>query len=119
MKSACAIEVVAIGKDPAVGDIDAVIEEDPVVMPIVAPVTPSPAKTAKESDSKAEAKCEPGTVKEKPRIPIPAWPNPDGISVHKPWVIFRHVNHLRIGWFDHNGLPLFTHLFLVSHPAVG
>ena len=82
MKSAGAIEVVAIDENSAVRDVGAVIEEDSVVMPIVAPVPPSPAKTTKETDSEAEAKRNSRTVEEKPRIPIPAGPNPDGVSVH-------------------------------------
>ena len=83
-----------------------------VVMPVVSPVVPAPAKSAKEADSKAEAKRNSRAGKVQSWIPIPARPDPDGLSIHQPGVVLRHVNNLRIGWFDHNGLPLLAHFFL-------
>lgn len=56
MKSAGAIEVVAVDENPAVGDVGAVVESNPVIMPIVPPVSPAPTKPTKEADPKAEAK---------------------------------------------------------------
>src|ERR1022692_662850 len=83
MESTGAIEIVAIDENPAVGDVGAVVEHDPVIMPIVSPVSPPPSKTAKEADSKAEPKRNSGTIKEEPRIPIPARPDPDGLSIYE------------------------------------
>src|ERR1700676_2554186 len=106
------IEGVVIGEDSAVGYISVVVINDIVVMPVRSPVVPSPTKSAKIANSKAQPKCNSRALKEQSRIPIPAWPNPDGFSIRKPWIIFRHVNNLRVGRFDHNGLPLIAHVFL-------
>jgi hypothetical protein len=50
------IEGVVIGEDSAVGDVGIVVENDSVVMPIISPIVPTPAKTAEEADAKTEAK---------------------------------------------------------------
>src|ERR1700682_4566613 len=84
------IEGVVISEDPAVGDVSVVVINDIVVMPVRSPVVPSPTKSAKIADSKAQPKRDSRTLKEQSRIPIPAWPNPDGLSIRKPWIIFRH-----------------------------
>jgi hypothetical protein len=59
MKSAGAIELVAICEHSAVGYVAVVVENNAVMMPIVSPVVPSPPEPAKEADSKAEAKRNP------------------------------------------------------------
>src|SRR6266576_598786 len=112
VKSTGVIEVVAVREDSAVGYVVVVVEHDTVVMPVVSPVVPSPAEPAKEADSKAEAQRDPRTGKEQARIRIPAWPHPDGFSIHEPGVIFRHVNNLRVSRFDHNRFVLVGDLFL-------
>ena len=53
MKSAGAIEGVAIDENSAVGDVGPVVENDPVIMPIVSPASPAPAKPTEEADPKA------------------------------------------------------------------
>ena len=55
MKSAGAIEVVAIDKNSALGDVGAVVVNDAVVMPIVATMVPAPSKPSEKAHSKAEA----------------------------------------------------------------
>ena len=112
MKSAGAIEVVAIDENSAVGYVAVVVEKNAVMMPIITPVVPAPAIPSKEADSKAETKRNSRTGKKQSWIRIPPRPDPDGLSIHEPWVIFRYVNNLRVGRFDHNGLPLLAHLFL-------
>src|SRR5882762_6118246 len=49
----------------------------------------------------------------------PADPEVVYVPEYDPWlvygeprVILRNVNHLRVGGFDHNGLPLIAHVFL-------
>ncbi len=111
MKSTDAIEVVAIDENSAVGYVAVVIEHDPV-MPIVSPVSPSPAKPTKEANSKAKAEGDSRTAKVQPGIRIPARPDADGCSIDEPWVILGNVNNLRVRRLDHNGLPLLAHLFL-------
>src|SRR5216684_8875062 len=111
-KSARAIDVVAIDENSAVGYVRVMVVNDIVVMPVRSPVVPSPAKPAIESDSKAQPKRDSRTSKKKSRIRVPARPDPDRLSIHKPRVIFRYVHDLRIGWFDHNSFSLILHLFL-------
>ena len=82
MKSAGAIEVVAVDENSAVGFVVVVVETNVVVMPIVSPVVPTPAKPAEEANSKAESKRNPRTFNEQPRVPIPARPNANGRSIH-------------------------------------
>src|SRR5580692_144622 len=112
VKSTRAIEVVAIDKHSAAGNVAVVVEENSMTTRGVAPVSPSPAKSAKEADSKTEAKRDSRAAKVESRIRIPARPDSDGSSIHEPRVILRHVNHLRVGGFDHNGLPLLTYFLL-------
>src|SRR6266852_7362324 len=100
------IEGVVIGEDSAVGYVGVVVEHDSVAMPIISPVVPAPAIAAKEADAKAQAKRNSRSGKVQPWIPIPAWPDPDWLSIHEPGVIFRHVNNLRIGRLDHARLYL-------------
>src|SRR6266404_871790 len=77
---ALAIEGVVIGEDSAVGNISVVVINDIVVMPVRSPMVPTPAKSAKKADSKAEAKRNSGAVKEQSWIRIPSRPNPDRLS---------------------------------------
>src|ERR1700685_702898 len=112
MKSTGVIEVVAIGENSAVGNVAVVVEENSMTTPVVSPVSPAPAKSAKEADSKAEAKRDSRAANVESRIGIPARPDSDGFSIHEPRVILRHVHHLRVGGFDHNGLLLLTYFLL-------
>ena len=50
------IEVRAISENSAVGYVTVVVKHNIVVTPIRSPVAPSPAKAAKEADSKPQAK---------------------------------------------------------------
>src|SRR6266481_4643410 len=97
---ALAIEGVVIGEDSAVGNISVVVINDIVVMPVRSPMVPTPAKSAKKADSKAEAKRDSRAAKKQSRIRIPAWPDPDRLPIREPRVIFGNVNNLRVGGFD-------------------
>src|SRR5438045_9708662 len=101
-----AIKVVAIDEDTAVGDVAVMIEKDTVVIPIRSPVVPTPAKPAKEADAKAGTKRKTQTCKVQSRIPIPAWPDPDRLSIDEPSIVLRHESHLTFAVFDHNVLSL-------------
>src|SRR5258708_34001934 len=112
VKSAGVIEIVTIDEDSAVGDVRVVVENDSVVVPVGSPVFPAPAKSSKEANPKAKTKCNSRAANVEAWVRIPARPDPDGPALNQPGVILRHVNNLRIGWFDHDGLPLLAHLFL-------
>ena len=68
MKSTGAIEVVAIDENSAVGNVAVVVEENSMTTPVVSPVSPAPAKSAKEADSKAQAKRDSRAAKIESRI---------------------------------------------------
>src|SRR5271167_309373 len=112
MESTSAIEIVAINENPAVGYVGAVVEHDPVIMPIVSPVSPPPSETAEEANSKAKAPSEPWPREVQSRIPVPARPDSDGLSIDEPRIILRHINNFRVRGLNHNGLPLIAHLLL-------
>src|SRR6266481_4354790 len=99
LKSFAMIEVpagvvkgVVISEDSAVGYVGVVVVDDTVVMPIISPVVPAPAKAAEEADSRAEAKRNTRSGKVQPWIPIPAWPDPNRLSIREPGIILRNVN---------------------------
>jgi hypothetical protein len=112
MKSATAIEVVAIDENSAMRDVRIVVEHDVMVMPVLSPVVPAPTKPSKEADAKTQAKCNSRPANVEPWVRIPSWPDSDGRSIYEPWVILRNVNNFRLGGFNYNGLPLLAHLFL-------
>ena len=74
------IEGVVISEDSAVGDVAVVVEDDSVVMPVISPVVPTPAKAAKEADAETEAKRDSRPGKVQSWIPIPAGPNSGAIG---------------------------------------
>src|ERR1700733_3978087 len=113
IKPAYVIEA-AVGENSAVGDIAVVIEHNSVTAPIVSPMSPAPAKAAKQTDSKAKAKRNSRNSKVKSGIRIPARPDSDGPSIHEPWVVFGNVNNLRVSRLDDDGLPLLADLFLLG-----
>src|SRR5271157_397611 len=111
MESTGAIEIIAIDENSAVGDVDAVVKHDPVIMPIVSPVSPPPSETAEEANSKAKAPSEPRPREIQSRIPVPARPDSYGLSIHEPRVVFRNVNNLRVCGFNDDVWPLIAHVF--------
>src|SRR5208282_2707206 len=71
-------------------------------MPVEAPMTPSPSKTAEPADSETESERKIRPPKPDSRVRIPARPSHDGISVNQPWVIRRDVNHIGLSGLDGN-----------------
>src|SRR5258706_7931624 len=67
---------------------------------------PPPPIPAEEADAKSETKSDSRAGKEQSWIRIPARPNADGFSIDKPWIVFRHVDDLRISRLNHNRLAL-------------
>src|SRR5260370_16306320 len=106
------VEAAAVSEDSAMREIVVVGEEDIVMMTVESPMGPSPAETAKESDSKAEAEGDCGSGVEDARHRIPSRPSNQRFSVHKPGVVFRNIYDLRIGRFNNDGLPLGCYVLL-------
>ncbi len=113
MVEVAVVEVVAIDDRSAVGDVGVVVVDYPVAMPIASPVMPAPPETSEEADPEADSKSNPRSGQEDPRHGIPAWVCDDRLAIHKPGIIGRHVDHLRIGRFDDDCAALSRYLFLL------
>jgi len=106
------IEIVAIDDRSAVRDVGVVVVNHRMAMPVASPMVPAPAKSSEEADSEADSKSNPRSSQEDPRHGIPARIGDDRLAVHKPGIIGRHVDHLRIGWLDDDSVALSCYLLL-------
>src|SRR6201982_4171175 len=106
------VEVITINENSAVGHVAVVVEKDAVMVPIGSPMVPTPTKTTKKANAEAEAKSNSGTRKVQTGIPVPAWPDRNRRAIDKPRIVLRHVDHLRVGRFDHDGRSVVGHLLL-------
>src|SRR5580700_431992 len=98
-------EVVAIDDGSAVGNVGVVVVDHGPTAPVVPPVAPTPSKSSEEADSKSKPEGDSGHG-------VPAWVADDRRPVHEPRIIGRHVDHVRVGWFDDDGAALSRHLLL-------
>jgi hypothetical protein len=110
--ASASVEVIAINENSAVGHVAVVVEKDAVMVPIGSPMVPTPAKTTKKAKAEAEAKSNSGTRKVQTWIPVPAWPHRNRRAIDKPRIVFRHVDHLGVGRFDHDRRSVVGHLLL-------
>ena len=106
------VEVIAIYDRSAVGNVGGVVIDHPMTVPIASPVVPAPTKSSEEADAEADSKSNPRSGQENPWHGIPAWICDDRFAVHKPGIIGRHIDHLRIGWFYDDCVALSCYLFL-------
>ena len=106
--------VVVIDDRSAVGDVGVVVVEHPMAAPVASPVAPTPPKSSEETDPEADSESNPYSAQEDARHGIPAWIRDDRRAVHKPGIIGRDVDRLRIGGFDDDGLALIRYLLLFS-----
>src|SRR5712692_10606839 len=100
MVEVAAIEVVAIDDRSAVRDVGVVVVDHCPAVPVVSPVMPAPPISSEKADSEADSNSNPHSGQEDSRHGIPAWICDDRLTIHEPGIIRRHVDHLRIGWFD-------------------
>src|SRR6266850_5168360 len=107
-----AIKVVAIDDGSAVGDVGVVVVNHAMAVPVASPVMPAPTVPSEETDAEPDSKSNPSPSQENPRHGIPAWIGDDRIAVHQPGIIRRHVDHLRVGWFDDDRVALRRYLLL-------
>src|SRR5713101_1354493 len=105
-------EVVAIDDRSAVRDIGVVVVDHRMPVPVASPVMPAPPISSEEADAEANSKPNPRSKQEDPRYGIPAWICDDRLAIHEPGIIGRHVDHLRIDWFDDDCVALSRYLFL-------
>src|SRR5437879_2842114 len=107
------MKTVAIDDGPAMRDVGVVVVDDsPVVMPIISPVVPTPAEAAKESDPKAQSKSDSWAVQEKSWIRIPTGENGEGVPIHQPGIVLRYVNHVGRCGLNDDRFSLSTYLLL-------
>src|SRR5580704_4512921 len=83
-------------------------------MPVISPVSPAPPKSSEEADTKSNTKAEAGAAPKNPGHGIPARVRDDGLAVHQPGIIGRHVDHLWIGRFNDDSVALRRYLLLVG-----
>src|SRR6266850_15901 len=107
-----AIKVVAIDDGSAVGDVGVVVVNHAMAVPVASPVMPAPTISAEGTDAEPESKSNPRPSQENPRHGIPAWICDDRVAIHQPGIIGRHVDDLRIGWFDDDRVALRCYLLL-------
>ena len=107
-----AIEIVAIDDRSAVRDVGVVVVNHPMATPVASPVMPAPPKAPEEADPEADSKSNPRSGNENSRHGIPPWICDDRLAIHKPRIIGRHVDHLRIGWFNDDRVALSCYLLL-------
>ena len=105
-------EVVAIDDRSAVGDVGVVVVDHGMAVPVASPVMPAPTISAEETDAEPESKSNARPSQENPRHWIPAWICDDRVAIHQPGIIGRHVDDLRIGWFDDDGVALGRYVLL-------
>jgi hypothetical protein len=110
--AAAAIKVVAIDNGSAAGDVGVVVVSYAMAMPVASPVMPAPTISAEETDAEPDSKPNPHSGQENPRHGIPAWIGDNWVAIYQPGIIGRHVDHLRIGWFDDDRVALGRYLFL-------
>jgi hypothetical protein len=106
------VEIVATDDRSAVGDVGVVVVDHTMAMPVTSPVMPAPAKSSEEADSKSDTEGNCRAVKKDPGHRIPARICDDRLAVHEPGIIGGNVNHLGIGRFNDDCVPVSCYLFL-------
>src|SRR5882762_2866702 len=91
-----------------------VVEECPAAMPVVAPMAPAPAKSAKISKSKSNAERQSDATPKNSRRLIPSGIDRYRPPVNQPRIIGRHVDHLRIGRFNNDCVSLCSDPLLLA-----
>src|SRR5712664_4920435 len=105
------IESAAI-KGSAMRDEGVMVVHRPTAMPVVPPVTPAPTKPSEEPETKSDTEGESDAAPKNPGHGIPAGVGDDRRAVDEPGIIGRHVDHLRVGRFDDDGVALSGYLLL-------
>src|SRR6266478_208731 len=106
------VEVVAIDDGSTVGDVGVVVVNHPMAMPVASPVMPAPTISSEETDAEPDSKSNPRSGKEDSLHGVPAWICDDWLAIHEPGIIGGHIDDLRIGRFDDDGVPLSRYLLL-------
>src|SRR5580700_3152324 len=109
-----AIVVATVVKRIAARVIAIVIVDDGAAVPVGAPVSPAPAKTAEEADSESSSEEKVWPAKPDSGIGIPIRPRRYGIAVNDPRVVGRNVNNIRLRGLNDDGRTLSGHVLLLS-----
>src|ERR1700758_1243873 len=104
------VKIISINDGRAVRDVRVVVVDDPpVVVPIVSPVVPTPAEPAEGGHCEPKFKIDSRTGQKESRIRIPTRKHRHGSAVHHPWIVLRDVHDLGRRRFDDNRLSLSLH----------
>ena len=94
--AAAAVIGVAVIESSALGVVVIVIIDRVMVVPIISPVIPAPAKTAVPADAEANSEGEVWAAKPDAGIGVPTGPGDDGSAIDYPGIVGGHVNHVRL-----------------------
>src|SRR6201998_825325 len=101
------VKIISIDDGRAVRDVRVVVVDDsPVVVPIVSPVVPTPAEAAEGRHCEPKFKIYSRTGQKKSRIRIPTRKHRHGSAVPHPWIVLMDVHALARCMVDDNGLSL-------------
>src|SRR6266404_4566573 len=89
-----------------------VVEGCPAAMPVISPMAPAPAKSAKISESKSNTKRQSDAAPKNSRHRIPARIGHDRSAIHKPRIVGRHVNRFRISRLNNDCVSLRCYVLL-------
>ena len=106
-------EIVAIDDRSTMGDVGVVVINHRPAVPVISPVIPAPSKSSEEADSKSKPEGDCRAGKKDSRHGIPAREGDDRRPVYEPRIVGRHVDHIRVGWFDDDGAALSRYFFLI------
>src|SRR5260370_16124527 len=88
------------------------VKECTAAMPVIAPMTPTPSKSSKVSDSKSDTERQSDATPKNPGHGIPARVSDDRRAVHQPRIIGGHVDHFLVGGVYDDRAVLRGHTFL-------
>src|ERR1700682_1356607 len=110
--AAALVTATAIDDRQAMGDVSVVVIDHLMAMPVASPVMPGPPKSSEVSDSKSttEGDCRAGKKDSGHRNP--ARVGDHRYAVREPRIIGRHIDHIRVGWFDDDRVALIRYLLL-------
>src|ERR1700716_3531330 len=98
--AAALVTAAAIDDRRAMGDVRVVVIDHLMAMPVASPVMPAPPKSSEVSGSKSAPEGDCGATKKDSAPRNPARIGDHRYAVREPGIIGRHIDHIRVGWFD-------------------
>src|ERR1700757_2610584 len=99
-------EVVAIDESWAMRVVPLMVVCQVMLAPIRSPVVPPPAKAREDTDADSQAERNPWPIDKDAWDVDPTRIKRERRSVDHPRIVLRHVNDIRVCWFNHDCLSL-------------